>query len=578
MEKSVAAGPTATTNSIVQNLEPIESVRLRSAAKPYLELLVERFSDALPEDDTSSTYLEALTAHLDGRVEAAIIGYRRTLAESAHSASAMFSLGVLQVLRGDIDDGIAYIGRALALVPPQDTTNPVIARFHDELGRTALSVNYYLRSLVLNPDDFPMEARLAEVLRMLGRYDESRYHAEKALLLAPGSADGWRVKGRLLSDIGRVAEARECYEAAIRADPASTVAYLMLADIGDIDGDSPHCDTLRRMLEKGCVSTHDEANVHFALGRAAEASKDYRDAVAHYLTGCKLERSTIRYGPRDEEVFGRAQASFAQYPPKKQVLGSASELPVFVVGMPRSGSTLIEQILSSHPEVFGAGEVPTFERAVERVVGGLALDRVRTISAEQFMEIGADYLAEMRGSCRTAKRIVNKMLSNYLFLGMISLALPRARVIHIYRDPVDTCVSCLSHLFPVPYTFDQTEVGRTYRLYWDLMQYWETVLPRGFILHVSYEDVVNDIETQARRIIQFCGLEWSASCLAFYENRRPVNTASSVQVRRKLYNNSVGRWAACADMLTPLFDALGEDFVSRAATRAMGPKPVTRSL
>jgi hypothetical protein len=237
---------------------------------------------------------------------------------------------------------------------------------------------------------------------------------------------------------------------------------------------------------------------------------------------------------------------------------------VFIIGMPRSGSTLVEQIIASHPKVFGGGELKHFHRAARGIrtsSSGSATfsELVSAMRGEDFRDLGAHYLAEIKQLAPGATHITDKLLINFIYAGLIHLALPNALIIHATRDPADTCLSCFSKLFTyeVNQTYDLGELGRYYRHYQALMAHWHRVLPPRRILDVRYEDVVADLEGQARRILAHCGLEWDARCLAFCQTERPVRTASATQVRQPIYNSSVGRWRVYAEFLGPLLAELG---------------------
>ena len=248
---------------------------------------------------------------------------------------------------------------------------------------------------------------------------------------------------------------------------------------------------------------------------------------------------------------------------QKRDLGDPSMIPVFIVGMPRSGTTLVEQILASHPKVFGAGELSEFSKAVTSLGmpnGALSFpETVPGLSAEQLRQLGTSYLDAIEAAAPGAERITDKMPANFRFVGLIHLALPNARIIHMRRDPVDTCLSCFSLLFvgDLPYCYDLGELGRYYRAYQTLMEHWRQVLPAGVMLEVQYEEVVADVERQARQIVAYCGLEWDDACLAFYRTQRPIRTSSAAQVRQPIYRTSVGRWKPYRHLLQPLIKELG---------------------
>jgi hypothetical protein len=244
--------------------------------------------------------------------------------------------------------------------------------------------------------------------------------------------------------------------------------------------------------------------------------------------------------------------------------GDPSPVPVFVFGMPRSGTTLVEQILASHPQVFGAGETDDFARSAAGLgerTDNLALtpEAVSSIPGERLRDLGARYVERVARTAPAAARITDKTLENFRFVGLIHLALPNAKIIHVRRHPLDTCLSCFSKLFQghLPYTYDLAELGRYYRLYEGLMAHWRRVTPPGVMLEVRYEDVVADLEGQARRILAHCGLDWDARCLDFHLTQRSVRTASATQVRQPIYDHSIGRWRAYASFLEPLIVELG---------------------
>jgi hypothetical protein len=227
--------------------------------------------------------------------------------------------------------------------------------------------------------------------------------------------------------------------------------------------------------------------------------------------------------------------------------------------MPRSGTTLIEQILASHPQAFGGGELPTLNSIAARI--GVFADRSSAFldaMAQMLRRAGAQYVSEIRRLAPHAMRITDKMPSNFRWAGLIHLALPNARIIHVERDPLDTCFSCFSKLFANGQyqTYNLAELARYYRHYQKMMEHWRQVLPPGRIVHVRYEDIVSDLEGQARRIVAHCGLEWDDRCLAFHNTDRPVHTASAVQVRQPIYGNAIGRAQPFRPFLRPLLDAL----------------------
>ena len=312
------------------------------------------------------------------------------------------------------------------------------------------------------------------------------------------------------------------------------------------------------------LSAKEQAFLHFGLANAL-AGSDPERSFQHLLAGNVLQRKLVAY---DEAALlglleGTRHFFTADLMQSRAGLGDPSHTPVFVLGMPRSGSTLVEQILASHPRVSCLGEANTFNKAILEL-GGPDADRLHfpagtpPLSAEFLRQTGATCAARMNALAPAADRIVDKTLENFRFAGFIHLALPNARIVHTRRDPLDTCFSCFSKLFSegLCYTYDLGELGRHYRAYEALMAHWREVLPEGVMLEVQYEELVADLEGQARRIVAHCGLEWDARCLNFHKTGRQVRTASKTQVRQPLYKSSVGRGHLFEAQLGPLLEAL----------------------
>lgn len=316
------------------------------------------------------------------------------------------------------------------------------------------------------------------------------------------------------------------------------------------------------------------------MAKAYDDLGRYDEAFACMREGNALKRERIAYDEtRTLESFDRICSTFDRKLLAKAD-GFSSSLPVFVVGMPRSGTTLIEQILASHPGVHGAGELADFNWLVDQLpgIGGNIFrypEDAATLSADQLAALGKAYAERQRQRAPGAARVTDKMPANFLFLGLIHLALPEAHIVHVLRDPRDTCLSCYSKLFTAEqnFSYELGELGRYYRKYAELMAHWRDVLPPGRMLEIRYEDVIADLETSARQIVDHCGLDWHPNCIAFHEAKRPVRTASASQVRRPIYRSSEGRWRAYQDHLGPLFAALDDHAAPGAThriTRATG--------
>jgi Sulfotransferase family len=321
--------------------------------------------------------------------------------------------------------------------------------------------------------------------------------------------------------------------------------------------------TMLESLQERSANLSGESRIylHFALAKAYEDIGENDRSFDQLLTGNALKRRVTEYD--EAKVLAQIGAIHEVFTAELVEAMSVSAAPdgaIFILGMPRSGSTLVEHILASHSQVHGAGESNLFPRAVNQTWSPHGYPRaIRHLSVGDLGGLGLRYNTTLKAVVATSKRIADKLLRNFLYCGLIHLALPNARIIHTRRNPIDTCLSCFSKLFVGhhPYTYNLGELGRYYRAYEVLMEHWRSILPKGILIDVNYEDVVGDVESQARRILDHCGLAWEEGCLSFHLSRRPVRTASARQVRQPIYNTSVNRWRPSAILLKPLTDHLG---------------------
>jgi tetratricopeptide (TPR) repeat protein len=500
-----------------------------------------------------------------GRLDEAERSLRTAIGLSPRYADAYGNLG--NTLRDQNQPAAAEAAyrQAIALSPDSVRAYSNLGSILTDLGRPGEAEQALRHAIALYPDFYEAHVNLGNALLGLKKLAEAESAFRRAIALNPNLAEAHNNLGIVLKFVGRLPEARRAVEQAVHLAPQNTFYHLSLGDLKRFETeDDPHLKALEDLtLNIHSLANKQKMHLHFALAKAYDDIGRCNDAFDHKLAGNALKRQSIAYDEaphllvleRVAEVFTRDLIM------KKQDCGEQSPLPVFIIGMPRSGSTLIEQILASHPQVFGAGELTNFGDAVTRIAneaGGLFLDVMPDISGESLRQLGARYVAEIAAGAPGAARITDKSLSNFLYAGLIHLALPNARIIHAVRDPIDTCLSCFSKLFASGQhqTYDLAELGRYYRHCQALMQHWHRVLPPGRILDVHHEKVVADLEGQARRIIAHCGLDWDERCLAFHETQRPVLTASAAQVRQPLYREGIDRARPSDAVLRPLLTEL----------------------
>lgn len=501
-----------------------------------------------------------------GRLEEAAAHQQQALALKPTLAEAWSNLGNVRSAQGNIEEAEACYKRALAINPNYpDAQNNVgtVLLAQDQIDA---AVAHFTRALELSPNFASAHNNLGNALLRLDRTDEAQAHYQRALALKPDYANAHNNLANVLKEQGKFTGALAHYDRAIALNPNYAEAHLNRAEMTTFHRDGADFAALESLLAQTGLPSDKSLYVHFALGKALDDIGDYARAFEHFHQGNALKRAQIHYDePAILQMFQRMSNVFdAALLERSHAQCDSPTVPIFVVGMPRSGSTLVEQILAGHPQIHAAGELTILEKMEANGLfnaSGSQLsypESVPALDVPTLQHLGQTYLSRQPRVDGGKTRIVDKLPGNFLRLGLIRLMLLNARFIHTTRHPLDTCLSCYSKLFTngLPFTYDLSELGRYYRAYLELMDHWHAVLPAGALLDVSYEDVVDGLEIQARRIIRFCGLPWDERCLGFHKSKRPVRTASAVQVRQPLFRSSVGRWRNYEANLAPLLEAL----------------------
>jgi tetratricopeptide (TPR) repeat protein len=502
-----------------------------------------------------------------GRLDDAVVRYRRAVSLNPDHAAAHGNLGVALAAKGRIADAVTHYERALLLSPGQAGIHYNLGIALAAQGKTDEAAAQYRHAIALKPDYADAHNNLGNWYAAQGKSDDAVLHFRRAIAINPDHAEAHNNLGNIFLEKGEFDGAMAHYDRAIAIKPADTGAHYHRAEIKVFQRGDADLAVLEGLARRRDLPVNKAPFIHLALAKALEDCGDYPRAFEHLRKGNDLKRSQIRYDePAEVKGFRRTSAVFdRRLFDRFQGQGDPSSVPVFVVGMPRSGSTLIEQILASHPQIHGAGELTDIEIATRTVLneGCQPLpypECILGLDGLTLRRIGQRYLARLPALADGNVRIVDKLPGNFLRIGLIRLILPNARIIHTVRDPIDTCVSCYSKLFAAGqhFTYDLAELGRYYRRYRDLMTYWKSVIPPGVMLDVAYEDVVEDLEGQARRLIDYCGLAWDDRCLSFNKTDRPVKTASAVQIRKPLFRSSLERWRKYESGIGPLLKELGD--------------------
>ena len=401
-----------------------------------------------------------------------------------------------------------------------------------------------------------------------GDYEQAFELFDNVLKKIPNDPATLTSKGHALKTYGRQDEAIASYQAAYRAKPDHGDAYYALANLKTYKFSDDEISSMRKIESQTGLSHQNRIFLCFALAKALEDKEDYEGSFEFYERGNSLKTLQTRYKP--EIMTKELQAQIEICTPDLFNAGKArghdAPDPIFIVGLPRAGSTLLEQILASHSQVDGTQELPNILSLAHRLRGrgtstesSLYPANLHDLSAEQFEEFGRAYIEDTKYHRKGAPFFIDKMPNNFRHIGLISLILPQAKIIDARRHPMACCFSGFKQLFAEgqEFTYGLEEVGTYYRDYVGLMRHWDDVLPEK-VLRVHYEDVVTDTEVQVRRLLEFCGLPFEKECLSFYETDRSVRTASSEQVRQPIYTSGLEQWRHFEPWLSPLKNALGQ--------------------
>jgi tetratricopeptide (TPR) repeat protein len=509
----------------------------------------------LPSEVVAATALFS-----DGELAPAEQLIRTYLRTHGDHVEAMRLLARIGLEREVFDDAQLLLERILELAPDYH-----LARF--EYAQLLAKRHLFLdaqrqaeRLLGVERDNRNYRTLYALTLVGLGQHERALELYRELLTGAVQPADLHLSSAHCLKTMGATEAAVTEYRAAASARPGYGEAYWSLANLKTYRFTDGEIDRMRAAESVPATSTVDRYHLCFALGKAFEDREEFEQSFGYYNRGNQLKRASSGYRPETLETGAGLQREVCTRAlfDRRAGLGTAAPDPIFIVGLPRSGSTLIEQILASHSAVEGTEELANLPRMVNGLQGYPQV--LARMTAEDLQRLGAEYLRDTRAYRATARpRFIDKMPNNFRHIGLIHLILPNATIIDARREPMACCFSNFKQLFAQgqTFTYGLEDIARYYRTYLELMRHWDTVLP-GRVLRVHYEDVVDDLEGSVRRLLHHCGLELEPACLAFHQTARSVRTASSEQVRQPIYRDGLEQWRHYERWLAPLREALGD--------------------
>jgi tetratricopeptide (TPR) repeat protein len=526
----------------------------------------------LRENDPVTWFALAIVLTGQRQIDAAIEAFRKGVHYDPQAIEAHTNIALLELLNGDLDAALTDLGQSLRLAPDNLRALALAARVQQRRGCLPEAEALSRRVLALDPDHTPAGLVLGRVLFEAERLPEAFDVLARLVAGAPDNSEAWHELGVVLMAQGQLDAARDALKTALRLNPGLHATYPAIAGLVDFAHEPALAaqviaETAAQAADPRRLTGPNDPLIplHFAAGKALDDCGDHARAMGHYIAGGALARQHMTYDENAQAALCAAiKTTFTrEFLERHALVGDATVAPVFIVGMARSGSTLVEQILGCHPQVHAGDEARHLPNAIAAcAVADPALPLYPAMAGALTQAhvdlIASAWRAAALASAPAGRRVTDKLLTNFFFVGLIAMLFPRAKVIQTLRDPLDTCVSAFATLFAdgLPHSYDFGELGRYYCRYLDLMAHWHSVLPEGFMTSVRYEDLVADVEGEARRLIDFVGLDWDPACLAFHASTRSVRTASLAQVRRPVYTSSIARWRRYGAAIDPLIAAL----------------------
>jgi tetratricopeptide (TPR) repeat protein len=530
------------------------------------DLAFEKSFDLNPERKSLALAAEHQRA---GRWDEAEQLYRETLRNNPTNVDALRLLGNVAMRNGRTYEAERLFRRAVSNAPDFVAALLDLGLTLKEQNRLEEAIDRFRQVIKLEPNNVQANHKLASTLSLTAQTYESVEAYQRVLEIKPTHAGAMLGLGHTLKTVGRQEEAIEAYRDCIRHKPQNGEIYWSLANLKTYQLSDDDIDEMQSMVagKDGAeeVSEQSRINFLFALAKAFEDRGNFEQAWKYYAEGNSSQRVLENYDPVRTEVMNDEiiDVFTKDFLAENTGLGNPSAAPIFIVGLPRSGSTLIEQILASHSQVEGTSELPYAGVVIlslnrNRADGINYPHAIRELRAKHFNKLGSDYLdlAQIH-RIESKPRFIDKMPNNFPSIGFLHLALPNAKIIDARRYPLDSCLSCYRQLFAKgqSFTYDLTDIGEYFLQYQRMMDHWHDVLP-GRCLTVQYEEVVMDFETQVRRLLEYCELPFEEACINFHETERPVRTASSEQVRQPVYSKSVNFWRNHEDYLGELIEVL----------------------
>ncbi len=506
-----------------------------------------------------------------GKLEDTLKECRVLLKTSPDSIIVLNIYGVVLMGQGRFQEALASFNRALKVNPGFIDAHINRGNLLQHMGDPVKALNDYNQCIKLNPGHVKAHSNRGNVLKTLGQYKAAVKSYQKAIKLDPGYAMAHSNLGISFQEIGEIDQAINSFEQAIKAKPDYAEVYRNLSNLKTFKPGDPLIHSMLNLQSRPELDPMGRMHLCYALAKAFQDMDDYDTSFAYLEKGNDLHKVRHRYSIRKDRIlFEKIKSLFLKLVPFREANNHeiCIKTPIFIVGMPRSGTSLVEQILASHPDVYGAGELYKMNSLLSPLLSEYDDLTDRGAMPETLFALTANiakaYQDEITRLSGNENRVTDKMPLNFQWLGMILLTVPGAKIVHIARHPVATCFSNYKHFFSHQgngFAYDQKDTAEFYLLYQNLMDFWNHHLP-GEIYNLSYEALTENQEHETRRLLKFCGLDWNDACLDFHSTKRAVTTASAAQVRRKMYQGSSEAWKRYESHLQPMIQILDRSLAS----------------
>ena len=467
-------------------------------------------------------------------------------------------LGAVNTGLGRMEQAVASYAKALQIKPDFADAHHNLGIVLTNLGKPEEAVASYNKALQIKPDYAEAHHNLGIVLTNLGKPEEAVASYNKALQIKPDYADAHNNLGNALNDLGKPGEAVASYNKALQIKPDFAEAHRNLSIAKEYQDGDPQTHQMLQLVERHNLSDEDRMHLNFALGKTHGDIGDHDKAFSYLLDGNRLRKKELKYEiSSDRASFEKIKSTFSEDVPAlnavKEPEGAKGQQPIFVLGMTRSGTTLVEQILASHSQVYGAGEMRLLGQSIKTIVWNST-----QLSSDQLESIRQSYLSGLTKIGASEPCITDKMPSNFWWIGFIFGATPEAKIVHVKRDARATCWSNFKHYFSHKgngFAYGFQDVAEYYKMYIDLMAFWHEMFP-GRIYDLNYEALTEHQKDETQKLLEYVGLKWEDQCLEFHKTKRAVQTASATQVRQKMYQGSSEEWRKYEKHLEPMVELL----------------------